>query len=154
MVILPIVDLYATACDWRVAGLTFPPAGLYWFIIVSYLNGLVIEIGRKTRAPADEETGVDTYSALWGTTGAARAWMLAVLLTAVAAWRAAGRIGTAGPTVVLLAVLVALCAAAAWHVARHATPGSGKTIETVSGIWTVVMYLGLGAAPLVFAAWR
>lgn len=154
MVILPIVDLYATACDWRVAGLTFPPAGLYWFLIVSYLNGLVVEIGRKTRAPADEETGVDTYSALWGTAGAARAWMLAVILTAVAAWRAADRIETGAPTLILLGALVMACGATAWHVARHATAGSGKAIEVASGIWTVAMYLGLGVAPLVFAAWR
>ena len=70
MVILPLVDLYATACDWRVAGLRARRRGLFWFLVVSYLNGIVIEIGRKTRAPADEEHGVDTYSALWGTHGA------------------------------------------------------------------------------------
>ena len=90
MLILPLVDLYATACDWWVAGLRQPPPGLYWFLVVSYLNGLVIEIGRKTRAPADEEHGVETYSALWGTNGAVRAWLLTVLVTAFAAWRAAG----------------------------------------------------------------
>ena len=49
---LPLVDLYATACDWWVAGLRQPPPGVYWFLIVSYRNGLVIEIGRKTRVPA------------------------------------------------------------------------------------------------------
>src|SRR5262249_2483608 len=61
MVIMPIVDLYATACDWMVAGFRTPPPGLIWFLIVSYLNGLVIEIGRKVRVPADEEHGVETY---------------------------------------------------------------------------------------------
>jgi 4-hydroxybenzoate polyprenyltransferase len=55
MAILPLVDLYATACDWWVAGHHRLPRGLYWFLIVSYLNGLVIEIGRKTRVPIDEE---------------------------------------------------------------------------------------------------
>ena len=39
MLILPLVDLYATACDWWVAGLREPPPGLYWFLVVSYLNG-------------------------------------------------------------------------------------------------------------------
>ena len=88
MLILPLVDLYATACDWRVAGVRSAPAGLYWFLVVSYLNGIVIEIGRKTRAPADEEHGVETYSALWGAHGAARAWLFAVMLTGAAAWEA------------------------------------------------------------------
>jgi 4-hydroxybenzoate polyprenyltransferase len=154
MLILPLVDLYATACDWWVAGLRQPPAGLYWFLVVSYLNGLVIEIGRKTRAPADEEHGVETYSALWGTNGAVRAWLLTVLVTAFAAWRAAARIGTEGPMLVLLAVLVGACAAMAVRVVRRPTPGSGKAIELMSGVWTVLMYLGLGAAPLAYKLWR
>ena len=154
MVILPLVDLYATACDWWVAGLRQPPRGLLWFLVVSYLNGLVVEIGRKTRVPADEEHGVDTYSALWGTAGAARAWLFMVLLTALAAWRAAAEIGTEGPMVVLLAVLVIACAAAAVRVARSNAAGAGKFVELMSGVWTVLMYLGLGAVPVLFALWR
>jgi len=151
MVILPLVDLYATACDWWVAGLRTPPAGLFWFLVVSYLNGLVVEMGRKTRAPADEEPGVETYSALWGTSGAVRAWMFAVLLTAAAAYRAAVEIGTEQWMLGLLSVLVLLCGAAAVRVVRRQAKGSGKAIEMMSGVWTVLMYLGLGAAPLVLA---
>jgi 4-hydroxybenzoate polyprenyltransferase len=154
MLILPLVDLYATATDWWVAGLRQPPAGLYWFLIVSYLNGIVIEIGRKTRAPADEEHGVETYSALWGTGGAVRAWLFAVLLTAAAAWQASVRIGTEVPTVVLLAALAVGCGVSAVRLVRHTAPGSGKSIELMSGVWTVLMYIGLGAAPLAFKWWR
>jgi 4-hydroxybenzoate polyprenyltransferase len=154
MVILPLVDLYATACDWWVAGSRQPPRGLLWFLVVSYLNGLVVEIGRKTRVPADEEHGVDTYSALWGTAGAARAWLFMVLLTALAAWRAAAEIGTEGPMVILLAVLVIACATAALRVTRSDAPGAGTFVELMSGVWTVLMYLGLGAVPVLFAWWR
>lgn len=154
MIILPLVDLYATACDWWIAGLRVPPSGLLWFLVVSYLNGLVVEIGRKVRVPADEEHGVDTYSALWGTGRAARVWLAMVLLTAVAAWRAAAGIGTAGPMLILLTVLVAACAAAVLKVARSRTSGAGKTIEVMSGLWTVLMYLGLGAVPVLVMLWR
>jgi 4-hydroxybenzoate polyprenyltransferase len=154
MVILPLVDLYATACDWWVAGLRLPPSGLYWFLVVSYLNGIVIEIGRKTRVPADEEHGVETYSALWGTRGAVRAWLFAVLLTAAAAWQASIRIGTQAPMLVLLAALALACAAAARRVWRRREPGGGKQIEVMSGVWTLLMYIGLGAAPLAFRLWR
>jgi 4-hydroxybenzoate polyprenyltransferase len=153
MVILPLVDLYATACDWWAAGHHQLPRGLYWFLIVSYLNGLVIEIGRKTRVPVDEETGVETYSALWGTGGAIRAWLIAVVLTAFAAWRAAARIGTATAMLVLLAVLIAGCAVVALRVARSQASGSGKAIEVMSGVWTIFMYVGLGAAPLAYLVW-
>jgi 4-hydroxybenzoate polyprenyltransferase len=151
MVILPLVDLYATATDWWVAGLRTPPSGLVWFLVVSYLNGLVVEIGRKTRVPADEEPGVETYSAIWGTAGAAGVWMLAVLLTAAAAHRAAAAIGTERWMLALLALLVALCGAAAYRVTHSTAPGGGKAIEMMAGVWTVLMYLGLGAAPVVFA---
>jgi len=154
MAILPLVDLYATACDWWVAGHHRLPRGLYWFLIVSYLNGLVIEIGRKTRVPIDEEPGVETYSALWGTSGAIRAWMLAVLATALAAWRAAARIGTSEAMLALLAVLVVACAAAAARVHRSTGTGSGKAIEAMSGAWTICMYIGLGAAPLAWRLWQ
>lgn len=153
MMILPLVDLYATACDWWAAGLRLPPAGLFWFLIVSYLNGLVIEIGRKTRVPVDEEPGVETYSALWGTDVAVRAWMGAVIITAFAAWRAAARIGTDTPMLVLLVLLVAACGVVAFRVVRSGGSGSGKSIELMSGIWTVSMYIGLGVAPLVFKLW-
>lgn len=153
MMILPLVDLYATACDWWAGGDHQLPRGLYWFLIVSYLNGVVIEIGRKTRVAVDEETGVETYSALWGTGGAIRAWMIAVLATAFAAWRASARIGTATPMLVLLAVLVAGCAVVALRVARSQASGSGKAIEVMSGVWTIFMYVGLGAAPLVYFLW-
>lgn len=154
MMILPLVDLYATACDWWVAGLRQPPRGLFWFLVVSYFNGMVIEIGRKIRVPADEEHGVDTYSALWGRSRAVRAWLFVVLLTALAAWRAAAVIGTEGPMVLLLAVLVALCVGAGVRVVNSETSGAGKAVETMAGLWTVLMYLGLGAVPVLVALWR
>jgi 4-hydroxybenzoate polyprenyltransferase len=183
MMILPLVDFYATACDWRVAGLHRPPDGLLWFLVVSYLNGLVIEIGRKTRAPFDEEEGVETYSVLWGVPGAVRAWLGAIGLTALAAWQASIRVGTERPTVVFLTVLVGACVVAAVRfvlltfndprvpVSRRRVQSrvagfcasllfcgsgraNGKSIELMSGVWTILMYLGLGAAPLAILLWR
>ena len=127
---------------------------MFWFLLVSYLNGIVIEIGRKTRVPADEEYGVETYSTLWGTPGAVRVWLGAVVLTAVAAWQASSRIGTDAPTLVLLAALAVTCAIVARRFMRTATPGSGQWIEVMSGVWTILMYVGLGAAPLAIRLWQ
>jgi 4-hydroxybenzoate polyprenyltransferase len=147
MMILPLIDLYATACDWKVAGLSRPPDGLFWFLVVSFLNGVVVEIGRKTRVPDDEEPGVETYSALWGLDGALRVWLTAIVLTGAAAWRAAERIGTATPTLLLLLALAAACFAGTSRLRRSVPRGSGRVVETLSGVWTLVMYLGLGALP-------
>src|SRR5262249_47987075 len=88
MVIIPLVDFYATACDWWPRG-NGPPSGLGWFVAASYSNGIVIETGRKIRAPADEEHGVNTYSALWGPRNAVLVWLGAMLATATCAVLAA-----------------------------------------------------------------
>ena len=91
MVIIPLVDFYATACDWWPAG-NGSPRGLAWFIAASYSNGVVIEIGRKIRAPADEETGVNTWASscsVWGPRVAVFVWLSALLTTAAFAVLAA-----------------------------------------------------------------
>ncbi len=144
MLILPLVDLYATACDWRVGGRApAPPDGLAWFLVVSYLNGMVIEIGRKTRAPADEEHGVETYSALWGVRGA-----VARLAPRGAAdgrsrrGRRRSRIGTEVPTLADAGgCSSATCAIVGARVhARRAAPPRQRQAgsKLMAGVWTVL----------------
>ena len=41
-------------------------SGLIPLFALNYLNGIVLEIGRKTRKADEEEHGVQTYSKLWG----------------------------------------------------------------------------------------
>lgn len=146
MVIIPLIDLYATACDWlRIT--QWPPRGLIWFLLVSYVNGIVVEVGRKTRAPADEEVGVETYSAEWGLKRAVMVWFAALATTALFAWQASRQIGFDRLVTRWLIVLVALCAFYALRLIRHPARGGGKTIEIASGVWTLLMYLSLGAIP-------
>lgn len=153
MVILPLVGLYATACDWRVAGLQLPPSGLYWFLAVNYLSGMVVEIGRKIRAPANEEPGVETYSALWGARGAVCVWLIALLLASVAAWRASVHIDAATAILAVVMVLAVVCVLEAIRFLREQTARGGKSIELISGVWVVVLYVNLGIAPLVYRSW-
>ena len=94
MLILPLIDLYATACDWMPSGSGRVLAqGLVWFLVASFFNGIVVEIGRKIRAPADEETGVETYSALWGVRRATVVWLGAMACTLLFATLAAREVG-------------------------------------------------------------
>ncbi len=148
MLIMPLIDFFATACDWIVAGLSLPPDGLYWFLMVSFFNGMVIEIGRKIRAPQDEETGVETYSALWGHKRAIAAWLLVLLLTAGSAYAAARWIGFATQAGMILLVLLLICAVLAYRFLQLQHTRRAKLIETISGIWTLLMYLSLGVIPL------
>jgi 4-hydroxybenzoate polyprenyltransferase len=148
MVIIPLVDLYATSTDWlpRRGG---PPAGLIWFLMASYCNGMVIELGRKIRSPQDEEYGVGTYSVLWGRRLAVAAWLGAMAGAGALAVVAASQVGMAILVMSTLAVGLSGAAAIGIWFLRSQRAGSGKMLEGASGTWTVLMYLSLGAVPLL-----
>ncbi len=46
MLIMPLIDLFVTACEWLTAS-GHPPGALWLFLVLSFLNGCVLEIGRK-----------------------------------------------------------------------------------------------------------
>lgn len=150
MAIVPLIDFYATACDWWPSQ-GHPPAGLFWFVVVSYFNGLVIEIGRKIRAPVDEEEGVTTYSVAWGRRTAVCVWLAVMTTTAVCAVCAMTVIDFAVPVAVGLGTMLAVAVVVAVRFLRAPVTRSGKRIELLAGLWTIGLYLSIGVIPL---AWR
>jgi hypothetical protein len=150
MLIMPLIDFYATACDWlgnpHADG--HAPKGLFWFVIVSFFNGIVIEIGRKIRSKEKEEVGVQTYSALWGPARAALIWWVIILLTACSAIAAANLINFLLPTAILLSVCVAGIGIVVCRFMRHSRQSLARWFEPMSGGWTILMYLLLGTIPL------
>ncbi len=150
MFIMPLVDWFATGCDWvRVGG--GMPRGLFWFLAASFCNGVVIELGRKIRAPEQEETGVETYSFLWGRPAAVGSWLTAQGATLACALAAAARISFAGPVGLVLGILW-LGAGTLGMAFLRPGPGQGKLakrIELYSGVWTLSLYLMLGIVPLL-----
>jgi 4-hydroxybenzoate polyprenyltransferase len=150
MMIMPLFDLFTTAIDWHRVGA--PPRGVEIFLLLSYLNGFVLEIGRKLRAPCDEEPGVETYSRLYGARNGALLWLGTLVGTALAAGWACLQIPNHEFSLAALAVLAPV---AAWAgIAYLRQPGSvqAKRLETASGLWTLGMYLIVGATPLVVRA--
>jgi 4-hydroxybenzoate polyprenyltransferase len=149
MLIMPLVDFYATGCDWLAIGAA-PPAGLGWFLGASLFNGVVFEIGRKLRAPADEEKGVRTYTVLWSPPTATTAWLGALAATGLCAWQAARAIHFGLPVATTLGVLLLLAIWAVARFRRDPQAGRGKLFEAIAGAWTLALYLSLGALPLLF----
>jgi 4-hydroxybenzoate polyprenyltransferase len=147
MMIVPLADLYATACDWLRAG-PLPPSGLGWFIAMSFTNGVALELGRKIRAPHDEEPGVRTYSFLWGRPKAVGAWAGALVATAGCAGAAAHTIGFLPLVAAALGVLLAVAAGLAQRFLAHPASNRARHIEHFSGLWTLALYLMLGIVPL------
>ncbi len=146
MGIMPLVDFFATACEWLPRG-SSPPNGLGWFLAASFLNGIVIEIGRKLRQPTDEEAGVETYSSLWGKAGGSTVWLIALTATLVCASKAASQIDFTLPVFFLLALVMFF---AIWEKFRYTISSRpGKKIELISALWTLTLYLMLGLVPLI-----
>jgi 4-hydroxybenzoate polyprenyltransferase len=148
MLIMPLIDWFATGCDWVRAGAGMP-AGLFWFLAASFCNGLVIELGRKIRAPVQEEPGVETYTALWGRPVAVGAWLAALAATAGCALASAQRIAFLIPLAAVLAALFAGAAAIGIRFLMTPRPGLARGVEAWSGMWTLSLYLTLGVVPLL-----
>lgn len=153
MFILPLFDFYLLAAAWQGHGA--PPVAFAWFLVATYCNGIVFEIGRKVRAAADEETGVETYSVLWGVGRAAWAWWLAVAIAGgagiAAAWSAAwwGGMNPRSATVITAIVLLGalLTAWGAWRMTTQPTSTNSKWIERLSALWVLTFYLSMGLLP-------
>lgn len=150
MIILPLIFGYATALDWLAVGVSAPQLGM--FLCVAFLNGILIELGRKIRAPEEEREGVDTYTHAWGTRAAPTIWLAALAAAALAAHFAAQLTGAATATTLLLPLLLLPAALPTIGFLRTATPVSAKRIETASGLWTLSTYLLLGFGPYLFGS--
>ena len=149
MAIMPLVDGYTTGLDWLPAGI-HPPGGVLWFLAVTFANGVLIEIGRKLRVPADERPGVDTYTRVWGLTVAPAVWLGALAASAWLSVLASRHVGwTHGSAWGFAALACAAGVPAAMFVLRPRRALLG-TVEAVSQGWPAVTYLLLGVVPLFF----
>lgn len=148
MGVMPLLFLYLTGLDWLAAGAP-PPAGLPWFLALAFLNGILVEVGRKIRAPAGERPGVDSYTRAWGTRAAPALWLGALAAAGACGWLAARSAGAAPGAAAFLAGLLALAALPALAFARRPSPPAAKGIEAAAGLWTLASYLLLAIAPRV-----
>jgi len=148
MAIMPLIDLFLTACEWLPRG-EAPPAGLLWFLGLSFANGCVIELGRKIWAPQSERPGVETYSSLLGAPRAALVWAAA----ASGAFLLLVGTGFATGSPLLNAAIGALALAGVWAIAlrfaRNPDLRGQKLIDGVAGLWVLVCYATAGFAPFI-----
>lgn len=143
MAVMPLIDAYTTSLDWLTAG-AHPEPGLWLFLGVTFLNGTLLEIGRKVRAPEEEREGVTTYTGAWGVRGAPAVWLGVLFAAAAGIWLAAACAEAAGAAAVALAILLPPAAAAALRFVRRPTPKAAKGMDLVSGLWVLFTYLLLG----------
>ena len=152
MMIMPVIDFYTTGLDWN-NNQAQMPKGLVIFLIVTFLNGVVIEIGRKIRAKDSEEFGVETYSYLWGEKGATLIWLLILFTTFIFA-NIACALGNFSKishiiTIICLIFFLIFCSIPALIFLKKREQKIAQKLETMAGIWTLGMYLSLGGIPMI-----
>lgn len=147
MMIMPVIDFYTTGLDWNIANINLPK-GLVIFLVVTFLNGVVIEIGRKIRAKEAEEIGVETYSFLWGEKRATLIWLCVLFTTFVFANLACFYAGFGKMTFIFLVFFLIFCATPALKFLKNREQKYAAKLETMAGIWTLGMYLSLGGIPM------
>ena len=148
MLIMPLIALYASAPGW--IDNNEVPGGLSVLLILTFFIGMVGEIGRKIRAPADEETGVETYSKLWGRGRALGLWLILLLTSGVFALQTADNIGSIWPLTIGLCVLFPIALIYARRLMSNPRTRDSKTVELISGLWALIIYCSLAAITLGF----
>jgi 4-hydroxybenzoate polyprenyltransferase len=152
MAIMPLIDLFETACEWLPHGAT-PPAGLVWFLGLSFANGCVLELGRKVWAPENERPGVETYSGLLGAPRAALLWAAAASLAFGLLAGTGFATGTAAADIAIGALALVVVWVVALRFARRPDAAGQKRIDGIAGVWVLVCYATAGFAPLIVHGW-
>ena len=114
---------------------------------LNYLNGIVLEIGRKTRRADEEEHGVQTYSKLWGKK---KAVVILSLLFAVEYFLVILGLSYTYEKYFLfsgLTLLIILIISIYFMIKFLKKDLSGKIVESVSGLWIVFSSMGMGLLP-------
>ena len=148
MFIMPLVDVYASGIDWLLEGTT-PSFGLVWFFLVSYFNGVVLEFGRKMKTVDMEEEGVVSYTKLYGTTKAPIYWMLFLAITYGFTLIASYYANFDYKAYIIFTIVFLISIIPAILFINKPTKKKAKMIEIASAFWTFLMYLLLGAIPMI-----
>ena len=117
---------------------------------LNYLNGIVLEIGRKTRRTDEEEHGVQTYSKLWGRKKAVI--VLSLLFIIEYFFVILGLAHTYekyfffGVFTLLLILVISIY----FMIKFLKKDLSGKIVETVSGLWIIFSSMCMGLLPYLF----
>jgi 4-hydroxybenzoate polyprenyltransferase len=146
MLVVPLIYWYDVECVGPLSG-QHGLASMALLLAAGFFSGILVEIGRKLRAPEEEEAGVATYSVTWGIRKSVLAWNSALLLAFVFGGAAAASVGAVMLTAAILFPAFALALGCSLLYKRRPTPRYAKLMELTSGAWTLVLYMVLG--PLV-----
>lgn len=140
MLILPMAVLWVVQMGALSAAL---PRSAYLLAGIALISGFAFEIGRKTRAPADERPTVDSYTkvlGLRGTVGTLIALSAALGLALALFVLRTKQVGLPILGLAMAALTAALPAAPLLNFRRQPTTQGGKKIEAAIALQTLLAY--------------
>lgn len=149
MFFFPAIDIYTSGMDWYLEAGVKAPVGLIFFFAVSYMNGIVYELGRKIRAKENEEH--HTYSRHLGPKKATMLWLGSLLLACGLGMAAAWYAGYGITGIVILSLFLLSTCLPGVIFLRKQTVRNSKWLELTSGSWGLFMYLLLGGFPMIIS---
>jgi 4-hydroxybenzoate polyprenyltransferase len=154
MMIIPLVDVFASGFDWLLESQK-APIGLFFFFGVSFMNGIILEIGRKIKSPENEEFGVLSYTYQLGTKRAVVFWIILLFLTLILCSFATYYTGKSTYFYYFIfIVFFIICSIPAFLFLAKQNKKNAKLIEYSSALWTFATYLILGGIPMLISLWK
>jgi 4-hydroxybenzoate polyprenyltransferase len=150
MLIMTLFDLYTTGLDWVLKDVS-PSPYLYIFLVISFFNGMVIEMGRKIRSTEQEEEGVETYSKLWGAKKSVGIWFGVLSIVFLLSSYCMLVLSYSFVELGLLLLIFLFSGFVGYQFFVNPIPKNAKQIEIIAGLWTLSMYLLLGG---ISGLWR
>lgn len=142
MLIMPLLALVV----FSFATKRFPWEAPAWYWLYSFVGFFVAfnwEVSRKIRAPEEEVEGVDTYSQLFGTYGAAYL-VLAIRLVDTALVTLVGmHLGVSGWFYALLIGLFLVCTVGFFQFRFRTSPATARRMEVYAGVYVFAFDLAL-----------
>ncbi len=147
MAIMPLIDLLLTSLEWLPHG---QPEPLLWmFLALSFVNGCVLEIGRKLWVPENEIDGVETYSGIWGPRRATIVWLACLSLSCALLIGVGFATGVGWFSAFLGLTGIGYCIWCAWDYLTTQSSKSQDRMDTVAGLWVFFCYGTAGFLPYI-----
>ena len=118
--------------------------GLIPLFALNYLNGIVLEIGRKTRKANEEEHGVQTYSKLWGRKKAVFILCILYVIEYIFVLFGLSNINKEFFLVGQLILTITLILLIYFTIKFLKKDLTGKIPENISGIWILISSMNMG----------
>ena len=146
MFIMFFLTFLITSMEWLPRGGVFH-AAILLYMISSFCDGTIIEVGRKLRAKENEEYGVDTYTQIWGPKRAMVVWMICLTISGASTIVAGYQVGVGRIAFIILGLFYLFAVLIAIRFAKDSSPKNAKVFKVFPGLWMMLMYVILGIIP-------